>query len=148
MVCCNIQPYSLWYIVSHYCFHASPIDRWIALLLVPVWLDADWYRHLVMPANGQLSVAATFSRSCSCKPCTDTIWLLPLSCWQRHCILPADLASTILLASGQGVWLYIALVYLRPLHRLQCSLNIWKHQQRSSYKMQSTFHMLQHWFLP
>jgi hypothetical protein len=40
--------------------------------------------------------------------------------------------------------LYIASVYLRPLHRLQCSLYICKRQQRSSYKMQSTVHMLQH----
>ncbi len=42
----------------------------MAPLLVPVLLKPEWYRHLVMLANGQLSVAATFSRYCSCKPCT------------------------------------------------------------------------------
>ena len=58
---CNIQPYSLCYSVSHWWFHCLPFECWMAPSLVPVLLKQELDRHLVMPANGQLLVAATFS---------------------------------------------------------------------------------------
>ncbi len=128
----------------------------MAPLLVPVSFKPEWYRHLVMPANGQLLmlIAVTFSTAaaspalnipdCSLSVAGNTIASCQLILQALHYRLVAKVSG-----------LYQAIVYLESSKRTQASFTLTamliEHVQASTtfiIQMQDMLHMLQFGFLP